>query len=119
MNAPAKKIAIVYRQAPYGTSSPLEALDAALASSAFAHDVSLVFMDDAVYWLKKDQQGSAGQKTFAALISSLALYDIEQLYVDLHSLMQRGLTQTDLVTSAKAVEPSTLNALLSEQDIIL
>ena len=48
-----KKIMYVNRKAPYGTIYALESLEVVLIAAAFDQDVSLVFMDDGVYQLKK------------------------------------------------------------------
>ena len=52
-----KKFAYVNRRAPYGSIYALEALEVVLVGAAFDQDVSVVFMDDGVYQLKKDQDG--------------------------------------------------------------
>ena len=54
--SPPKKFMFVNRKAPYGTVYALESLEVVLISAAFEQDVSLVFVDDGVYQLKKGQQ---------------------------------------------------------------
>ena len=51
-----KKFMFVNRKAPHGTVYALESLEVVLITAAFDQDVSLVFMDDGVYQLKKGQQ---------------------------------------------------------------
>jgi len=51
-----KKFMFVNRKAPYGTIYALESLEVVLITAAFDQDVSLVFLDDGVYQLKKAQQ---------------------------------------------------------------
>ncbi len=52
----AKKFMFVNRKAPYGTVYALESLEVVLITAAFDQDVSLAFLDDGVYQLKKGQQ---------------------------------------------------------------
>ena len=54
--ATVKKIMYVNRKAPYGTIYALESLEVVLIGAAFDQDVSLAFMDDGVYQLKKGHQ---------------------------------------------------------------
>ena len=51
-----KKFMFVNRKAPYGTIYALESLEVVLITAAFDQDVSLAFLDDGVYQLKKGQQ---------------------------------------------------------------
>lgn len=51
-----KKFMMVNRKAPYGTVYALESLEVVLIAAAFEQDVSLAFMDDGVYQLKKGHQ---------------------------------------------------------------
>ena len=43
------------RKSPYGTVYALESLEVVLIGAAFEQDVSMVFVDDGVYQLKKAQ----------------------------------------------------------------
>ena len=51
-----KKFMFVNRKAPHGTIYALEALEVVLITAAFDQDVSLVFLDDGVYQLKRDSR---------------------------------------------------------------
>ena len=51
-----KKFMFVNRKAPFGTIYALESLEVVLIAATFDQDVSLVFVDDGVYQLKKAQQ---------------------------------------------------------------
>ena len=50
-----KKFIYVNRKAPHGTIYAHEALEVVLIAAAFEQDVSLAFIDDGVYQLKKGQ----------------------------------------------------------------
>ena len=94
----AKKFMFVNRTAPYGTVYALESLEVVLITAAFDQDVSLVFVDDGVYQLKKGQQTKGIEtKNFSPTYRALEGYDVEKLYVERESLAARGLTEDDLI----------------------
>ncbi len=69
-----------------------------LIAAAFDQDVSLVFIDDGVYQLKKGQQTKGIEmKNFSPTYRALEDYDVEKLYVETESLEARGLTEDDLM----------------------
>jgi tRNA 2-thiouridine synthesizing protein C len=51
-----KKILLVSRHAPYGNSTARESIDIALAAAAYDQDIGILFMDDGVFQLLKNQQ---------------------------------------------------------------
>ena len=53
-----KKFLYINRRAPHGTVYAHEALEVVLIGAAFEQDVSLAFIDDGVFQLKKDQDTS-------------------------------------------------------------
>ena len=57
-DGPVKKFMYVNRKAPYGTVYALEGLEVVLITAAFDQDVSMVFVDDGVFQIKKDQETS-------------------------------------------------------------
>ena len=73
----------VNRKAPYGTIYALESLEVVLITAAFDQDVSLAFLDDGVYQLKKGQQTKGIEiKNFSPTYRALEGYDVEKLYVE-------------------------------------
>ncbi len=115
-----KKFMLVNRKAPYGTIYALESLEVVLITSAFQQEVSVVFVDDGVYQLKKGMQTKAiATKNFSPTYRALEDYDIDQLYVEAESLTARGLTADDLVAPVKVVDSATLAGLMEQQDVVL
>ncbi len=111
---------VVARQAPYGSSQAREGLDAALTAAAFGQPVSLLFMDDGVYQLLPDQSPAAlEQKNLASMLAVLPMYEIEQLYVDSHSLEQRGLLDTPLCIPVQRLDSDQVAALVQRHTRIL
>lgn len=117
---PVKKFMYVNRKAPYGTIYALESLEVVLIAAAFDQDVSLVFMDDGVYQIKKGQDTKGiGMKNFSPTYRALEGYDIEKLYVERESMESRGLTADDMIVPVQVMGKDELASLMEEQDVIL
>jgi tRNA 2-thiouridine synthesizing protein C len=115
-----KKFMFVNRKAPYGTIYALEGLEVVLISAAFEQDVSMAFVDDGVYELKKGQDTKAlGQKNFSPTYRALEGYDIEKLYVEKESMEARGLTEDDLLVDVIVLERAEMAAMMAEQDVLI
>ena len=115
-----KKFAFINRKAPYGTIYALESLEVVLISAAFDQDVSLVFVDDGVFQLKKGQGTKAvGMKNFSPTYRALEGYDIEKVYVEKESLEARGLTEEDLLIDVEVLTAEEMATLMDEQDVVL
>lgn len=115
-----KRIAVVSRRAPYGSSLPREALDAAMAAAAFDQQVTLIFMGDGVWQLCRQQQPDAiGQRSLEQALATLPLYDVERLYVDADALQLRGLRADDLSLPAQLLDSDAIATLLKQQDVVL
>lgn len=119
-DGPVKKFMYVNRKAPYGTIYALEGLEVVLITAAFDQDVSMVFMDDGVFQIKKDQDTKGiNMKNFSPTYRALEGYDVEKLYVEKESLDARGLTQDDLVVPVEVISSAELADLMDEQDNIV
>lgn len=115
-----KKFMFVNRKAPYGTVYALEALETVLITAAFDQDVSLVFLDDGVYQLKKGQQTKGIEtKNFSPTYRALDGYDIEKLYVEKESMDARGLTEEDLLVDVTVLSKDEMGKLMEEMDVVL
>ncbi len=129
-----KKFLYVNRKAPYGTVYALESLEVVLIGAAFDQDVSLIFMDDGVFQIKKGQDTEAsGMKNFSPTYNALGDYDINKIYVEKESLEARGLTIDDLMdltyededddwaekSSIHLVDAAKIRDLMEESDVVL
>ncbi len=115
-----RKIMHVVRRAPHGTIYSYEALETVLIMAAYDQDISMTFIDDGVYVLKKGQDTSdieikGYMKTFTALDD----YDVEKLYVDRQSLEERGLTEDDLIVDVVVLDSAEIGKLMAEQYAII
>ena len=116
----AKKFMFVNRTAPYGTVYALESLEVVLITAAFDQDVSLVFVEDGVWQLKKGQQTKGIEtKNFSPTYRALEGYDVEKLYVERESMDARGLTEDDLIVPVEVLGSAEMAALMAEQDVVL
>jgi tRNA 2-thiouridine synthesizing protein C len=110
----------INRKAPHGTIYALEALEVVLISAAFDQDVSVAFLDDGVYQLKKSQLTKGIEtKNFSPTYRALEGYDIEKLYVEREALAERGLSEEDLIVDVTVLSRADFGALMDEQDVLL
>lgn len=115
-----KKFMFVNRTAPYGTVYALESLEVVLITAAFDQQVSLLFVDDGVWQLKKGQQTKGIEtKNFSPTYRALEDYDVDKLYVERESLDARGLAEDDLIVAVTVLPAVELGKLVSEQDVVL
>lgn len=129
-----KKFCYLNRKAPYGTIYALESLEVVLIAAAFDQDISLVFVDDGVYQLTKNQDtDDIGIKNFSRTYTALGDYDIKKIYIEEESLQERGLTVDDLQMlkyededddwaekdSLFVVKREELSTIIDEQDVVL
>ncbi len=115
-----KKFMYVNRKAPYGTIYALESLEVVLIAAAFDQDVSLAFLDDGVYQLKKGHQTKGIEvKNFQPTYRALDDYDVTKLYVERESLEQRGLNAADMCVPVEVVTRAELGQLMEQQDVLL
>lgn len=115
-----KKFIYINRRAPHGTVYALEALETVLIGAAFDQDVSVLFIDDGVYQLKKDQNTESLElKNFSKAFRALEMYDVEKLFVESESLQERGLSADDLLVDVEILERSKVSELIEQQDVVL
>jgi tRNA 2-thiouridine synthesizing protein C len=115
-----KRFMYVNRRPPYGTIYALECLEVVLVAAAFDQDVSVVFVDDGVYQLKKNQDPSSiGMKNFSNTYRALDDYDVEKIYVEKESLEARGLSAEDLIIPVDIVATENLREIMAQQDVVI
>ncbi len=115
-----KKFMFVNRKAPYGTIYALEGLEVVIIAATFDQDVSMVFLDDGVYELVKQQQTKGiGMKNFSPIYRALDDYDIQKIYVEKESLEARGLTVEQLLIPVEVLASQDMAALMGQQDVVI
>jgi tRNA 2-thiouridine synthesizing protein C len=119
-DGPVKRFLFVNRKAPYGTVYALESLEVVLISAAFDQDVSLVFMDDGVFQIVKNQETDGiKMKNFSRTYRALDGYEVEKLYVEKESLDARGLTKDDLLVDVEILSSQELGEIMAAQDVVI
>ncbi len=123
-----KRLIFVNRRGPGGTVYGMEALDALLAASAFDQELNAVFLDDGVYQLKRGQNpATLGIKNFTKTFAALSDFGVDHLYVEKESLVDRGLSHSDLMEvlrddgsdAVTIISASDLSKVMNSQDVIL
>lgn len=96
-----------------------EILDTLLIVAAFDQPVSLLFLDQAVFLIKKNPLPN-GLETGCTteLFACLPLYEINDVYVEDESLQELGLTATELSLPVSVCRRDEINALWSRFDVI-
>ena len=116
-----KNVLFINRAAPHGTSFSQEKLQMAMVFGAFELNVSMLFLDNGVYSLMKNQETKAiGFQNFAKQYQALEqYYDIREIYVDKYSLEKRMLKPDQLMIPVRLLDRSALKNLMHGQDFII
>ena len=115
-----KRFLYLLRRPPHGSIFAQEGLDAVLIGAAFEQAVSVLFLDDGVFVLKRGQApAGTGLKDFARGFRALPDYEVEHLYVEDRSLAERGLRASDLITDVDLVTPAEAGEIIDAHDVVL
>jgi len=115
-----KSFLFVLNSAAYSGSYSQESLDVILIAAAFEQEVSLLLLEDAIFHLKSAQNAQGKHcKNIGLIYRSLALYDVENIYVEQEALVQQGLNQDDLLLPVKALNKSAISTLMHKFDFVL
>ena len=114
-----KSYLFVLRHPAHSGSQMQEMLDVILTTAAFEQRVALLLLDDAVFALKNNQQPEKhAAKDTVAIFSALEIYDVHDLYVEIESLQERGLSVDDLSLSVHKVQRNKIADLMKQYDIV-
>ena len=115
-----KRFLYLMRHAPHGSIFAQEGLETVLIGAAFEQSVSVLFLDDGVFLLKRGQDPAAiGLKDFARGFRALPDYEVEHLYVEDRSLLERGLAPGDLIMDVEVVSPEQAGGIIDAHDVVL
>lgn len=115
-----KRFLYLLRSPPHGSIFAQEGFETVLVGAAFEQAVSLLFLDDGVFVLKRGQTPDAlGLKDFARGFRALPDYGVQGLYVEDRSLAARGLAASDLLADVELVSPERAARLIDEHDVVL
>ncbi len=120
MVAEQKKLLFVISAAPYASSRPLEALEAALVAGVFDQQVSVLLRGDAVWGLQPGQDGKlVGQRTFGKVITSLPAYDIDRIFACADAVASRHLSPDSFVLPVAVLSIAEQQTLIANSDAVL
>ncbi len=115
-----KRFLCVNRRAPHGTIYALESLEVVLAATAFEQRVTVLFLDDGVFQLVKNQNTDAlGVKNFSPTYKALEMYEVERVVVERESLDRRGISEDDLIIPVEVLAEDEISELFESHDILL
>ncbi len=110
-----KKFLFILNRPPYQGAQTRESLDQLMVVAAFEQPVAVLFVDDAVFQLSNNQASEAIQSpNIGKILQALPLYDINQLFVEQESLIERGLTVDDLLLPLETIQRNQFSALLNQ-----
>lgn len=114
------KVAILMRKPPYGSVYTAEGFRTIMGVAVFELDISVVFIDDGVYALLKDQDPSKlDMKPLGDGFPMLPEFDVEKFYVHDESLAERGLSTEDLVMDVEVVNGAQIAQILETAGKVL
>ena len=120
MSLSEKSIAILNANAPLSKANAKDALDVALIFGSYEQAVSLYIQGDGVYQLIAHQQPEkVQQKDFLKTFAALEFYDIENIYVCHHSLIQRGLAENFSIKNVQILNGNDFSTSLHQHQTIL
>ena len=91
-----------------------------MAAGTNQFNVTVIFCDDGVFTLLKNQNSEALQATdLSQTWQALSIYDIEKIYVLEDSLTQRELIPENLTLSFELLKAEQLKKILPHHDFIL
>ncbi|MBK8817053.1 MAG: sulfurtransferase complex subunit TusC [Methylococcaceae bacterium] len=115
-----KNILFVLSKPPHSGAYLQETLDTVITAAAFDQEVNLLFLDKAVFQLKKHQQLSdTGLKDTAPIFKALPFYNIQDFYVETESLLENGLSAESLNESVKLISRNQIGIFLKQFNLLL
>jgi len=109
------KVLYVITRGAYSNSNGQEALDAMLVGASFDLEVSVLFIHDGVFQLKRNQDvGLSRFKEFTKAYKALEDFGIENIYIDQLSMSARGLTETELMCDVMQIDSQAIRDLIAD-----
>ena len=114
-----KRYLFVLHKPPHSGAYVQEMLDIILTTAAFDQHVSVLLLDDGVFQLKNTQNPEiAGMKNTAAIFNALEIYDVNDIYIEMESLQERGLKLGDLCLPVQKCHRKGISELMKRFDVV-
>ncbi len=115
-NDSAKSVLYVISSGPYSNARGQEALDAILIGASFDLDVSVLFIHDGVFQLKRGQNVRLSRlKQFTKTYKAFEDFGVEKVYIHDLSLNSRGLTDAELICAVTVLDQQGVRKLIADQ----
>jgi len=115
-----EKVLVMLRKAPYGSVYTAEAFRTIMGIAVFEMDICVVFIDDGVYSLVKDQNPKKlDMKPLGDGFPMLKEFNVNRFVVHDESLSERGLTVDDLVLDVELANSSQVSETVKNYGRVL
>ena len=113
-------VAVLMRRAPYGSVYTAEGFRTIVGIAVFELDITVVFVDDGVYGLVRQQDPSKlTMKPLGGGFPTLAEFGVTKFVVHDQSLAERGLAAADLVMDVEIVDGARIARILEAAGKVL
>jgi tRNA 2-thiouridine synthesizing protein C len=114
-----KRFLFTLRKPSYDGLYVQEMVDIILTTAAFEQDVSILLLDDAVFHLKTHQNTqNLGYKNTATLFEILPTMDVNSIFVETESVLERGLNAEMLTQSIELKPRATIADFMAQFDVV-
>ena len=110
----------LFQHPPQGLRSARDGIEAVLAFAAFEQPLSVLFVGDGVWQLLPNQADMGkGAKSHSKLLSALAMYEVDQVFVCADSLVHRGLDGSSLCIPCTTLSTEEITALIRQHQPVM
>ncbi|RKZ28133.1 hypothetical protein DRQ26_01720 [bacterium] len=114
----AKKITILVRSCPYGMATSAEAFRGVVGLAGMDHKVKVVFVDDGIYSLKKDQHPEIIEmKDISKGYATIGDFDAEN-YILEEDMKERNLSPDDFALG-NIINKDELKKIIDDSDVVM
>ena len=114
------KTVVLLRKAPYGSVYTAESFRTIMGIAVFEMDICVVFVDDGVYALMKDQNPEKlDMKPLGDGFPMLKDFNVNRFVVHDESLSERGLSADDLVLDVELATSTQIAEIFSDYGKVL
>jgi len=115
-----EKVVVLLRKAPYGSVYTAEAFRTIMGIAVFEMDICVVFIDDGVYTIVKNQNPEKLEmKPLGDGFAMLKDFNVNKFVVHAESLSERGLSKDDLILDVELANSHQISDLLTTYGKVL
>jgi tRNA 2-thiouridine synthesizing protein C len=114
-----RRFLFLLRRASQGDVIDGELLDQILTLAAFDQAITVLFVDEGVYRLTSEVETAVSTLESGGLLALLAFYDIDSVWVEAESLVERGICLSTDQPCLKILPREAVAGMLGGHDVIL